>query len=110
MDPIVLATLTSALTLISTEVGKGVASEAGKDLWTQIKSMFGWVKEPKAADLAREIASQLENDKELASKVLELLQMQPENHREASAFVQNIDAKNLIYAGVFNVGRDFIVK
>lgn len=42
MEPLTLATLTGAVTVLASEVGKGIASEAGKSAWGRIKSLFNW--------------------------------------------------------------------
>ena len=107
MDPIALATITSALTLIATEVAKGTASEAGKALWTQIKSMLGLAQEPSSANLAPEIAGRLAVDSKLAKKIVELLQAHPDSDRRASALVEKIDAEKVIVAREFNISGDF---
>ena len=46
MEPLTLATLTAAVTVLATEVGKGAAAEAGKSAWGKIKSLFKWSAEP----------------------------------------------------------------
>jgi hypothetical protein len=103
MDPIVLATITSALTLISTEVTKGAASEAGKALWGRIRSMLGWTQDPKASDLAPEIARKLAADPGLAKELTTLLQSDHESSQQASTLVQSIDAEKVIVVGTMNV-------
>ena len=107
MDPIALATITSALTLIASEVAKGAASEAGKGLWAQIKSMLGLSHEPKPENLAPEIAGRLAADSELAKKIVQLLQANPESARQASTLVQRIDAEKVIVAHQINISGDF---
>lgn len=107
MDPVILATITSALTLIATEAAKGAANEAGIALWARIKSMMGWVQEPRLPDVAPEIARKLLTDSELATKILELLQSHPEGSRQASTLVQSIDAEKVIRAEKFEVKGDF---
>ena len=73
MDPIILATATSALTLLGTESAKGLASQAGKDLWSKAKGLMGWTTEPDAPELPRAIATQLQNDEALLAQVIKLL-------------------------------------
>jgi hypothetical protein len=74
MDPVTLATVTAALTLLSTECAKGVASEAGKDLWSRARGLLGWTKEPDAQELPKAIATQLNTDQALMGQVIALLQ------------------------------------
>lgn len=107
MDPIVLATITSALTLISTEVTKGAAGEAGKALWTKIKSTLRWAHDPSSSELASVIARTLAADPQSAKKIVELLQSNPETNPQASNLVQSIDAEKVIVAGEFKVSGNF---
>jgi hypothetical protein len=81
MDPIILATITSALTLLSTEVAKCAQSPS---------------------DLAPEIARKLAADSKIAKEIVELLQAQPESSRHASTL-----ADKVIVAGEFKVSGDF---
>jgi len=74
MDPITLATVTSAATVLATEVAKGAAGEAGKDVWTKIKSLLGWKAEPAPAELAPSIAATLLEQPALAEQLAPLLQ------------------------------------
>lgn len=52
MDPITLAVVTSAVTTLASEVGKGIAGEAGKSAWGKIKAWFQWSTEPAEAELS----------------------------------------------------------
>ncbi|HEV8605341.1 MAG TPA: hypothetical protein VGQ99_08250 [Tepidisphaeraceae bacterium] len=109
MDPITLAVITSAITTLAAEAAKSVASEAGKDLWTKVKSLLGWSKEPALDIVALEAAKRLNADNALAKQVLVLLQQQPS--MAASAIVKNINAQNVTVAerivvkGNFQVGN-----
>jgi hypothetical protein len=109
MDPIALATITSALTLLSTEVAKGAAGEAGKQLWARIQSMLGWAKDPSPPELSVEIARKLATTPELASKIVELLQGHAHSVPQASSLVGHIDAQKVVVASEFNVSGDFIM-
>jgi|GEM_PF-1661961 len=73
MDPIILATATSALTLLGTETAKGIASQAGKDVWSKAKNLLGFTKEPAAPDLPKAIATRLNNDEALLAQIITLL-------------------------------------
>lgn len=96
MDPITLATLTSGVVLLATEAAKGAATEAGKDAWNKIKSLFAWKKEPETSDLASQVAEALNANTQLAKQVLELLQ-QPSTG-PSSTLVQTINAEKVIVA------------
>ena len=41
-DPITLATVTSALTLLGHKVAEKAATDAAQSLWVRIKKVFGW--------------------------------------------------------------------
>lgn len=77
MDPITLATATSALTLLGTECAKGAAAETGKDIWLRAKKLLGWTKEPEANELPKAIATKLNGDEELLSQIVDLLAKAP---------------------------------
>lgn len=106
MDPVTLASITSALTVLGTECGKGVASNAGKDLWNRVKAMMNWKKEPDLQELPATIAEQLRNDRNLASNVIKLLQKN-QLAGTASTLVRNIDAEKVIVIQNMQVDGDF---
>lgn len=105
MDPITLATITSALTLIATEATKGVANEAGKSLWSLIKSKLGWTEEPPKGSLAQEIATKLSAEPKLAAEIVKLLQSRPEANQPAAALVQGINAEKVVVVHTMNVEK-----
>ena len=104
MEPITLATVTSALTVMASEFAKGSLSEAGKDAWSKIKGLFGWKAEPAAAELAPRIAQHLQQDDQLARQVILLLREQPVG--TASTLVGSIDAEKVVVADTINVSGD----
>jgi len=107
LDPITLATATSALTVLACEVGKGVADSAGEDLWKKVKAILHWETEPKLPDLPVEIASQLSSDETAAQAVLSILKSAPVP-TTAAALVSRIDAnKVMVVSGNITVSRDF---
>lgn len=73
MDPIALATVTSALTFLGTECAKGAASNAGKDIWSKTKSLLGWTKEPDAQELPKAIATRIHENEALLAELMKLL-------------------------------------
>ncbi|MGD2107982.1 MAG: hypothetical protein PVI86_01195 [Phycisphaerae bacterium] len=91
MDPITLATVTSAVSVLATEFAKGAASDAGGDAWKKIKSLFGWKAEPEPAQLAPTAARQLQGDEKLAAEVASMLQAQ--HTGTPSDLVGNISVK-----------------
>ena len=107
MEPITLATLTAAVTVLATECAKGFAGEAGKSLWSQVKSLLGWGQaEPPPAELADRVARQLQKDPAAAKQLVELLQQTPEAG-DASTLVGHIDAEKVVVAGKIEVQGDF---
>lgn len=95
LDPITLATVTSAVTLLGSEAVKGFASEAGKTAWGAIKSLFGWKVDPAPADIPERVATTLTASPELAHKVWELLR----NNRDAglaASIVGKVKAEKVI--------------
>ncbi len=96
MEPVTLAMLTSAVTVLALEVGKGAASELGKSAWGKIKSLFKWSAEPAEADLSADIAKALEANEALARQVVEILQAQSTG--TASTLVGTINADKVVVA------------
>ena len=98
MDPIVLATVTSALTLLGTEFAKDVASEAGKSTWAKIRGLLGWKSDPPAEDLAATLAGRLQEDPKLTSQLVRLLQ-ESKDAGTAASLVGQINADKVIVIG-----------
>ena len=89
IDPIALATTTAAATVLGSEFLKGVAGEAGKNTWLQIKDLFGWQLDPPVSDLPEKIATCLATSPELVYELLLLLKQAPAN--VASTMVGRLD-------------------
>jgi hypothetical protein len=104
MDQVMLATLAAAVTVLATECGKGVATEAGKDIWTKIKSLFGWTAEPKPSELFQAIATRLSPDESLVKEVRKLLQETPNTGRaSASQLIGLLVSDHALVANIVNV-------
>lgn len=104
MEPITLAAVTSAVTVLASEVGKGMASEAGKSAWNKIKSLFKWSAEPNEADLSIAVAQALQTNEALSRQIVEILQARQAG--TASALVGRIDAEKVVVAdkiGILNM-------
>jgi hypothetical protein len=106
MEPVTLAAVTSALTLLGSEAAKGIISESGKDLWKIAKERFGWSTDPPADSLAIDIANRLKGDESLTNELAELLKSRPDVG-VASALVGRIEAGKVIVASSISVSRDF---
>ena len=100
MDPITLAVLTSGVVTLASESAIGLASQAGKDAWSKIKTLFAWKKEPADQDLAPKVAEALNNNTQLAQQVLQLLQRPSTG--SASTLVQSIHAEKVVVATNIN--------
>ena len=90
IEPSVLASLTAAVTVLANEYLKGVASEAGKSCWAEIKTLLGWKSDPPAAQIPDQVAAKLNESPEMAEKLVQLLKDHPTG--TASAFVGRIEA------------------
>lgn len=77
MDPVTIATITSAVTVVAAEVAKGIASAASKDIWSKIKGVLGWSENPNLSDMPIHLAKRLLSDAEIGRKLLEILQTIP---------------------------------
>lgn len=94
MDPITLATVTSAVTMLATEAAKSAAGEAGKALWEKVKRRLGFASEPKPADLPVEIALKLSGDTAAAKDILKLIS--GDKSSRSAALVGRIDAEKVV--------------
>lgn len=96
MDPETIATISGAATALATEVGKGIASEAGKSAWNRIKSLFNWPTEPDEGQRSAAIERALKTDEALTKRVLEILQA--ESIGDVSKLVGTINAEKVVVA------------
>lgn len=97
MDPVTLATITSAVTVLATECSKGIAAEAGKDLWAKIKALLEWKDEPPPSQLSEKIATELQNQPSVALQIVELLKNNAKSI-SAGALVTNLTAEKVVVA------------
>lgn len=77
MEPISLATVTTAVVTLAIDAAKELAPQLTKDTWAQIKKMLGWDTEPLRGDLAPKVAQRLMTDESLALKVIEAIKTLP---------------------------------
>jgi hypothetical protein len=73
LDPIVLSSITAAVSVLGNEFAKGVASEAGKTTWGGVKKLFGWTSDPAPHEIPAQIATKTEASPEIVEKLLDLL-------------------------------------
>lgn len=100
MDPMVstavVSSVVSALTLLSTEVAKGTASAAGKDLWSKVKAVLGLDAHQPDSNVPTAAEALLREKPELARKVLTMLQAS--DNASVTQLVGHIDAEKVIVA------------
>jgi hypothetical protein len=94
-DPITIATITAAVSVLGNEYLKGIASDAAKSTWQSIKSLFGWKADPEPSSMAADAAEKLCASPELVEKILQLLN-DAGAIGTAGAMVGRINAKNVI--------------
>jgi hypothetical protein len=97
VDPVTLATVTSAVTTLGLDIAKQVASDATKALWGKVKSLLGWTADPPPDRLAVEAAKKLAEEPELVARVNLLLKAAPAE--AAGQLVGSIDAEKVVVAG-----------
>ena len=90
VDPVALASITSAVTVLGHEYLKGIASEAGKSTWTGIKSLLVWISDPPPAEIPERVANAITAAPDTAHKLLELLKSNQTG--TATAMVGKIEA------------------
>jgi len=73
IDPLAMATITAAVSVLANEYLKGVVGEAGKETWKAVKSLFGWTSDPHPSEIPEKVAIALEASPDVAEKVLDLL-------------------------------------
>jgi len=101
VDPIALATATSALTVLASECAKGAASEVGKDIWSKAKGLLGWTKEPTPGELPKAIATKLHGNHELLSAIVKLFaeaSASDQSTQIAGSLVGNLRSEKVVVA------------
>lgn len=91
IDPVALASITAAVSVIANEYFKNMASEAAKSTWEGVKKLFGWNIDPVPAEVPFKVATALTASPDLVEKLLEIIKA--DRQATSSAMVGNIDAK-----------------
>jgi hypothetical protein len=104
MDTETIALISSAVTTLATEVGKGVMQEAGADAWKKIKKVLGLKDDLPIEKVSLAVESKLAENPQLGSKVYRLLQSS--NNSNVKQLVGKIDADKVIVANYLNVDGD----
>jgi len=96
MDASILAAISGALTVLSVEVAKGTAGEAGKDAWKGIKQLLG-SKSSVALEQAQDaLGKELEAKPESTVELLDLLKAS--NSPNVGRLVGAITAERVVIA------------
>lgn len=73
IDPVVLSSITAAVSALATDYAKGLGGEAAKSTWASIKSLFGWGSDPELAEIPEKVANTLTVSPEVVPTAVELL-------------------------------------
>ncbi|MCY1074054.1 hypothetical protein [Archangium lansingense] len=95
MEPVTLAAVTSAITVLGTKVAEGVATQAGKTMWDRVLKVFGWSAAPPVDGLAQTTAEHLQSHPEHAAQVIHVLK---QDAGSVGMLVGRIDAEKVIVA------------
>jgi hypothetical protein len=90
IEPVALASITSAVTLLGSEFIKGVAGDASKATWSKIKQLLGWSVDPPVEEIPQKVATALTASPEVAEQLVKLLK--EANAGSASGMVGSINA------------------
>lgn len=107
MDPILVATVTAAVTVLAREVGKAAIGASVHQLWQRIAHAFSWKEQPKESDLAPEVAKRLLADAALTARIAAILKESGPDAKVVGALVARIDAQKVVVADSIVVHGDF---
>lgn len=102
IDPVVLSSLTAAVSVLGNECLKGIASGASKDAWASIKRLFGWVSDPAPGEIPEKVAHGLTASPEIAGKLLELLKNNPTGAATGLVGRLEVSGGKVVVAGSVN--------
>jgi len=108
MDPILLSTITSAVSVIANECIKGIGGAAGKDMWANIKKAFGWEKDPEISQVAVLAATELNKSPELCTQIVGLIkQARTSSVSQLVGQITQAEGGKLVVADQIHVSGDF---
>ncbi|RYZ10573.1 MAG: hypothetical protein EOO70_10315 [Myxococcaceae bacterium] len=96
MNPIALATVTSAVTLLATEAAKAVATQAAKDAWERVKAHLGFDAEPSAPEVPALTATALQERPELLPELQRIVA--ESGSQAAGQLVGTVNAEKVVVA------------
>jgi hypothetical protein len=105
IDPVVLSSVTAAVSTISAEYFKGFASEAAKSSWSRVKTLLGMTADPTPEEIPQKVERALAASPQIAADLLHLLQ----NNPTVAPLVRNLSVTggNVVVAqniGTLNIG------
>jgi|SRR5580658_9765673 hypothetical protein len=92
IDPAIQASVLALITQLGTKVAEGAASEAGKNTWMSIKSLFGWPSDPAPIEISAKVENGIATSPEILGKLQQLLDKSEDP--AISGLVGKIDAKD----------------
>ncbi|WIG93536.1 hypothetical protein [Myxococcus sp. SDU36] len=95
MDPVTLATVTSAITVLGTKVAEGLASGAGKSIWESVLKIFKWDAAPPVDGLAQATAEHLQAHPNHVAQTIQVLR---QDTGSVGMLVGRIDAEKVVVA------------
>ncbi|MFZ4575677.1 MAG: hypothetical protein ACOYN0_14880 [Phycisphaerales bacterium] len=96
MDPITLASITSAVVALALDAAKDAAPGIVKDTWEQAKKWMGWEHAPANEQLSAAVEARLKDDDVLVQKLEELLKER--GRGPAGSLVGTIKAEKVVVA------------
>lgn len=103
IDPIVLSTLTGAVSVVANEYFKGIATDAGKTTWSGIKSLLGWTSDPAPAEIPNRVAQAIAASPETTERLLKLLKGDQASRGAALVGELKVSGGKVVVAG--SVGK-----
>src|SRR5262245_36041901 len=107
MEPITLATVTTAATTLALDAAKDAASDVAKQAWEKIKGWLGWTKTPPTEDLAGAIASALAKNTDAAESII--AELKARDTGLASRLASKVEISFSNTAGNARADRDVII-
>ena len=102
IEPVALASITSAIAVLGNEYLKGVASETARATWSGVKALFGWTSDPEPAEIPEKVARAISESPAVVEKLVDLLKSNPSG--AATALVGRIEVSGgkVIIANTIN--------
>jgi len=99
IDPVVLSSLTAAVSVLGSEYLKGIATDAGKSTWKGVKALFGWQSDPVPSEIPEKVTNALAASPEITEKLLELLKTSQSGTATALVGKLEVSGGKVVVAG-----------